>query len=810
MNILKFGGSSLQDTDCRQRVIDLVQAQHGACWVVVSAFGDATDQLATLAELAAYHENTAPLYELLLRTHKDAANALLEDASTQKNAAAYIDSLFADLKINLDVIAESQTMSPKHLAAVLATGELLSAYILSCALSEKTGGCQFIDARELIVTDSHFANAAVDFEATNKKIQNHYKKTPQLAVITGFIARDTHNATTTLGRGGSDYTASIVGAALDVDCVYLYTDVDGVMTADPRRVPSARVLEHISYQEAMELSHFGATVLHPATMTPLIKKNIPIQIRNTFNPEHSGTRINRHSSGDLRQICGLSSQTGVALLTIEGPGLQGISGTAARVFGCLAEANINIILITQASSEHSICFVVREDDAVHAEAQLANAFADEIAAQRVAPIHCDHSVCIIAVVGENMRQRIGIAGKLFYSISRVNVNIIAIAQGASELNVSLVIRENDETIALRALHAGFFEHKEPLQLFVFGATGLIGSTLINQLKKFNSHTVDLQLYGLANTQAMTIATTALSPTTALDELRSPTNSSISNFIDKVKAESHLPRRVFVDCSANDDVTNYYATLLKDGISVVTPNKHANAGPWRRYEEIMQSASQVQSNYHYEVTVGAALPIIQTIKNLVATGDTLHRIEAVLSGSLNYIFSTFSRDSSFASVVSEAKTKGFTEPDPREDLGGLDVARKLLILLREWGYTYELSDIDIESLVPTTCTYANTIDDFFQQLQHEPHLYHDLVASAESEHKVLRYSAYFDGTRAAVGLQSYAETHPFYRLQGSNNMLILTTDRYRDAPLIIEGPGAGADVTAAGVLADILTLAGALQ
>jgi aspartokinase/homoserine dehydrogenase 1 len=804
MDILKFGGTSLQDTECQQRVLDIISHQEQPCWVVVSAFGGATDQLFELAHEAAKDDaNYRTHFQDIIKQHNQIAAQLLKNPGA---AHSYLNEQSESLRDLLHGLSLVKTLSPNVLASILSFGELFCAYILSEALKERLGACSFIDAREIIETQGNYDNARVDFGKTNAAIQSYYKKHNKLGVVTGFIARNNNNETTNLGRSGSDYTASILGAALKAKQVVIYTDVNGVMTADPRIVPRARVLRHISYHEAMEMSHFGATVIHPATMTPLIKENIPIQIRNTFDPEAPGTLIGSKSSNKSRIICGLSSQTDVALLTIQGPGLQGITGIAGRVFNALAGADINIILISQASSEQSICFVVSENDAARAQHVLENLFSLEIQTELVAPISVDNSVAIIAVVGENMRQRIGIAGNLFRSISKVRVNIIAIAQGASELNISIVVRRQDEAVALRALHAGFFETQEPMQLFIFGATGLIGSTLVEQLSNFQSDKIDLQLYGLANSKHMIISSSELSKANAFDEVKDGLPSSINEFVEKIKAESHLPKRIFVDCSANDEIANHYETLLNEGVSIVTPNKRANSGPLKRYQNIMSAVSPIRPNYHYEVTVGAGLPIIETVKNLVGTGDKLHKIEAVLSGSLNYIFSNFANDTAFSDIVKQAKEKGFTEPDPRDDLGGLDVARKLLILLREWGFNDELDNIDIQNLVPQDCQNIS-IDDFFTSLATHNNTFLKHLKSAEDKQQVLRYVATFDGTNAMVGLQTYDETHPFYRLDGSNNMLILTTDRYKENPLIIEGPGAGADVTAAGVLADILSLAG---
>ncbi len=634
-------------------------------------------------------------------------------------------------------------------------------------------------------------------------------------IITGFIASTSNNETTTLGRGGSDYSASIFAAALKANEIEIWTDVDGVLTADPKKVKKAFPLQSLTYEEAMELSHFGAKVIHPPTMHPAMEKKIPIRIKNTFNSSFAGTIINGKSSPNNFSIKGISSIDDIALIRIQGSGMVGVAGIAQRIFSALAAKKINIIMITQASSEHSLCLAVLPRFAVNAKKALHDEFHYEIKERLINDPIVESNLSIIAVVGENMRKTPGISGRVFQALGKNGINIVAIAQGSSELNISAVIGRENEAKALNALHDAFFlSIAKTVNLYIVG-TGLIGGTLLRQIQQqedflAKEYLLNVKVIALANRRKMLIdksSIDAIQWDSTISQKGVKTNLDI--FIDEMK-KHNLPNSIFVDCTASEAVADRYLEILDSSISVVTPNKRANSKNYKYYEQLKYSALKHNVKFLYETNVGAGLPIISTINDLVSSGDKVSKIEGVLSGTLSYLFSSFTKGKKFSNIVKEAREKGFTEPDPREDLNGLDVARKLLIMAREIGLKMELKDMKVESLIPKPALKSKSVADFFLKLKDHDHEFEARRKKAEDKGNVLRYIARLENGKAEISLQEVDSNHPFYSLSGSDNIFAFTTKHYQSMPIVIKGPGAGADVTSAGVFADIIRISNFLS
>ena len=699
-------------------------------------------------------------------------------------------------------------------------GERLSAYLISQYINEQGPAAEFLDARQIIVTDQDFNNAKVDFAATNRSIQTYFKEHDALQVVTGFIAATPDQETTTLGRGGSDYTASIVGAALDAEEIEIWTDVDGVMTADPRQVSTAFSLDAISYIEAMEMSHFGAKVIYPPTMLPVLSKNIPLRIRNTFRREFPGTVIShdpyssviseslKHSK--TPSVKGISSIKEVALLALQGSGMIGIPGISSRLFGALARQKINVIMITQASSEHTITFAVSPADAEAAQQTMQEEFEVEINAGKIDPPLAERQLSIVAIIGENMRRTRGISGKLFSALGRNGINVRAIAQGSSEVNLSVVIEQRNLSKALNTVHEAFFlSEKKTLNVFMAGI-GLIGKTLLQQINQQDAYLLKNRLLrinfvGLINSKKMLFDESGIAPGEWRQALKTQGETSdMQAFVHRME-EMNLPNSVFVDCTSSEAVVKFYHEVLQSAISVVTPNKLANSGTYEHYQQLKQTAMRAGVKFLYETNVGAGLPVIRVLQDLKDSGDKVYKIEGVLSGTLSYLFNSFAEGTTFSGVVQEAKEKGFTEPDPRDDLNGMDVARKILILSREIGLPLELSDVDVENILPEACQQAASVDEFFSSLEKSNGVFEERRAQATREDKRLRFVAKLEDQQASVKLLAVDASHPFYNLSGSDNVISYTTDRYRERPLVVKGPGAGAEVTAAGVFADLISI-----
>ena len=698
---------------------------------------------------------------------------------------------------------------------ILSFGERNSCYIIAKVLNEKGIPASYLDARQVIKTDKNFGSAKVDFDLTYEKIKEHYSKHPEIQVVTGFIGTAKGGLTTTLGRGGSDYTAALVAAGLNAKHLEIWTDVNGVLTADPRKVKRAFTIPSMTYAEAMEMSHFGAKVIYPPTLQPALKKNIPLYIKNTFNPTFKGTYISDKQDPSGHAVKGISSISGIALLTLSGSGLFGVHGIAARLFSCLAQAGINIILITQGSSEHSISFAIQPKSASKAKKRIEKEFEYEMQMSIVEPVKVEDNLSVIAIIGENMRYRPGISGRLFNALGNNGVNAIAIAQGSSELNISVVINQDDESKALNSLHEAFFlSETRELHLFMVGV-GLIGSTLIKQIKDQadflkENQAIELKIVGLSNSKTMVFNPEGIDLKNWKKDLAAAEEkANISMFVDKMR-NLNLPNSIFIDNTANTGIANHYESILDASISISTPNKIATSSSYLQYQRLKTIAKKRGVQFMYETNVGAGLPVLSTLKDLINSGDRILKIEGVLSGSLSYIFNNYTEGRQFSDIVLEAKKLGYTEPDPRVDLNGIDVRRKIIILARETGLALEAADVKIENILPKACQEATTVEDFFVEIEKANAGFEKKRAKAAKAGKVLRMIASLDKGKAKIAMKEVDATHPFYTLSGSDNMIVFTTDRYKERPLVIRGPGAGAEVTAAGVFAEVITIGNLLS
>ncbi len=815
MKVLKFGGTSVKNAENILKVKEILVNQYngkGDYAVVVSAMSGVTDELIQMSKLAskgdiAYQVNL----EKLKDRHFETAKSLLNKSDLKKieNELSLFHETLGNVLKGVFLVMEA---SNRSLDYILSFGERNSAFIIAAAFKQRGLKAKYLDARSIIVTDKKFGNAKVDFKTTDKKIQGYFKENKGIVpIITGFIAADKGGLTTTLGRGGSDYTAAIIAGALKADQLDIWTDVDGLLTSNPKLVKKAFTVPYLSYKEAMELSHFGAKVIYPPTIQPALQKHIPIKILNTFNPTFEGTRIGNESKQQSdKPITGLSSFSGVVLLTLQGPGLVGIPGIAARLFKALAEKEINIILISQGSSEYSICFAVKEGEQYKAKQAIKSEFEKEIKEKNVAEVLIEPQMSIVAIVSEKMKNHPGVAGKLFSTLGREGINVVAIAQGSSELNISFVIDTKDEEKALNLIHDSFFlSEYVDVNVFMIGV-GLIGGTLINQINSHSdslksTHKINIKLIGLANTKNMLITQDGISTTAWKETLNesievSDLNSFVSQMID-----IDLPNSVFIDNTANSEIPKLYNQILSNNISIVTPNKIATSSKYENYLKLKSTAAKKKVSFLYETNVGAGLPVISTIENLVLSGDRITKLEAVLSGSVSYIFNTFSAKRKFSDVVFEAKNMGLTEPDPREDLSGEDVRRKITILAREAGYKVEMNDVKLKGILNKACLNAKSVADFMTELAAMDNHFEKLAGKANEENGKLRFIATMENGKCSIGLKTVDSESPFFNLGGSDNMLVITTERYNIRPLVIKGPGAGADVTAAGVFAEIVSI-----
>jgi len=811
MKILKFGGTSVGSIASIQTLLNILKNEQGEKPVVVlSAMSGVTNLLISMAEGAAQGVDFAASLAELEKRHFEVVKALL-DIQHQNPA-------FTKLKINFNLLEELlqgvltlKELTPKTRDLVLSFGERCSTVMISKIAAQHFPEAIFVDASELIKTDSAFGNAKVNMDLTGQLIRGFYNENKdKMLFVTGFIAGNDAGQITTLGRGGSDYTAAIFGSALNASEIDIWTDVNGMMTADPRMVKKAFPLPELTYTEAMELSYFGAKVIYPPTMIPAFLKKIPIVIKNTFEPEFPGTVIQHDCKASNLPIKGISSINSISILNLEGSGMVGKSGFSGRLFSLLAREQINIILITQSSSEHSITFAVQPTDAQRAKALIEQEFELELLANKLEKPEIEANLAVLAVVGENMKQTPGVSGKLFHALGRNGVNVRAIAQGSSEYNISVIISSHDLAKALNAVHDAFFiELTKTLHAFCLG-TGNIGKTLFKQL---NGHSdflqenngIQVKIAGISNTRKMVFNADGISLDNWEDTLQaSDEKADLREFITRMKS-MNLPNCVFIDNTASPKPIEFYEEAFKSNISVVTCNKIGNSASYNQYKTFRDTARQHGVDFFYETNVGAGLPIIRTLKDLMSSGDRVQRIEAILSGTISFIFNNFKGDANFHDVVKMAQEKGYTEPDPRDDLRGTDFMRKMLILARDAGYEMEAADVEIESMLPKACLDAASVDDFYAALKAEDAFFANLKNEAENNGKVLRYIGKLENGKAAITLQMVDESHPFFTLSGSDNIISFTTDRYKERPLVVKGPGAGAEVTAAGVFADLINV-----
>lgn len=812
MKVLKFGGTSVGTTESIRQVIDIIldnQKKKTPQAVVFSAMGGCTNLLIDMGTKASKGDEVYKegLKKFESRHFEVITN--LVDVKAQSKVFANVKMVLNELEDLLHGIFLLKELSARTNDLLVSYGERLSTYIIFEILRAYDIEVEFLDARTVVKTDRAFGCARVDVKATNTNITEYFKKHKATQLITGFIATSHENETTTLGRGGSDYTASIFGAALDADEIEIWTDVDGMMTADPRMVKKALRLSDVSYIEAMELSHFGAKVIYPPTLQPAFAKKIPIWIKNTFNPTFIGTVISDKSKKSVYPIKGISSINDVALLNVQGSGMVGEAGISGRLFSALAHHEISVILITQASSEYSICFAVEPKDAEKAKSVIEREFEVEFFNKKIDKIIILREVSIVAIVGENMKQTPGIAAKMFSAFGKNGVNVVAIAQGSSEYNLSVVIDKKHLAKALNSLHEAFFlAGTKSLNIFLVGV-GLIGNTLLKQMRAHADYLLQksqLKLYvvAIADSKKMLFDDDLLDKEDWKSLIKDGESMDMEKFIAKMK-ELDYANSVFVDCTSSKDVVKHYLSIVQSAVSIVTPNKLANSGKYKDYKALQEATNRHHVSFLYETNVGAGLPVINTLKDLMNSGDEILKIEAVLSGTLSFIFNSYKSGTQFSSIVKEAKAKGFTEPDPRDDLSGLDVARKLLILARETGMEIDLEDIEVEDILPPSCKKAKSVDDFFKELEKEDAFFEKKRAEAEKAGGVLRFIATLEKGKAFIALRTVDGSHPFYSLSGSDNIISFTSKRYNDRPLVVKGPGAGAEVTAAGVFAEIISI-----
>jgi aspartokinase/homoserine dehydrogenase 1 len=809
MKVLKFGGSSVANSENIQKVLAIVAAEskNHKIAVVVSAFGKTTDKLLAAANSALEDiQTTKEILETIKAVHYQIIDALIV---THKTAVSNeVTFLFDRLSSMFEGVFLLQELSNKTLGKICSFGERLSSCIIANAAKEIFDAAHK-ESRELIITNDYYLNAQVNFKITNEKINSFFKENKhQVTVLGGFISSDISGEITTLGRGGSDFSASIYAAALNAEELQIWTDVPGMFTANPRVVKQAYPISEISYEEAMELSHFGAKVLYPPTIQPALRKGIPIRIKNTFNPAQLGTLICKNPNNG-NEVKGISHIEDISLITLEGGGMVGIPGFSKRLFETLSEQKINVVFITQASSEHSICVGVYENDASKAKELLDETFSSEIERKKIKPIILENDLAIIAVVGESMKNHQGLSGQMFSALGRNNVNIRAIAQGSSERNISAVINKKDAKKALNILHEQFFEERiKQLNLFVTGA-GNVGKRFLAQVqqqRKFLKENLKLNIrvIGISNSRKMFFDTNGINLKNWEENLENGEPTSLAFFREKVK-ECNNRNSVFIDNTANQQVSEVYENYLRESISVVTCNKIACASRFDNYKTLKQVSRKYNASFLFETNVGAGLPIIDTLKNLITSGDRVQKIQAVLSGSLNFVFNNFDENVPFHDVVAAAQKEGYTEPDPKIDLSGVDVARKILILARESGYQLELEAISNHSFLTEESLKTTNNRDFYASLTKNEGHFQNLYKAAKDKNCRLKYVAEFVDGKASVGLQHIAPEHPFYNLEGSDNIVLFFTDRYPENPLIIKGAGAGADVTASGIFADVIRI-----
>ncbi len=807
----KFGGSSVADADCFRRVADILESQEpGRLGVVLSACRGVTDMLLGLVTLAESQDASyvAKLADLRVR-HVTIAEALLDRESAAR-FVAQLDAELGDIEGILNSVRLIRAAAENIRDLIAGFGEIWSTRLFSEFLRERgkrPGEVRWLDARRVVVVDWGSLGPSVDWDASQRNFDALVERSFQgTLIITGFIASNRRGIQTTLGRNGSDFSGSIFGALCHANAIHIWTDVDGVLSADPRLVPDAQVIDSLSYNEAMELAYFGAKVIHPQTMAPAISRRIPIYIRNTFAPGKPGTLICAEPHSKLK-VKGITSIDNIALVNLEGAGMIGVPGTAHRLFGALRDEQISVILISQGSSEHSICFAIPEAQAARAEDVVRRAFDSELRQGQIQRVEVSRGSSILAVVGDGMAGVHGVAAKVFGTLGSAGVNVRAIAQGASERNISVVIDGRDAARALRGVHAAFYLSPHTISIGVIGP-GTVGSVLIDQIageseRLRREFKLDLRVRGILTSKRMYLASGAIDLVNWRERMAASSEpTDLSRFVNHLHA-AWLPHTVIIDCTASAEVASHYRDWLAAGIHVVTPNKKANSAPLSSFRAVQEASRATGAHYLYEATVGAGLPIITTVRDLRETGDRIRSVEGLLSGTLAYLFNVYDGREPFSSIVKAARAKGYTEPDPRDDLSGLDVARKLIILGREMGLPLEMQDVKVESLVPAALT-ACSIEEFLERLPQYDAAMLKRFEAAKAKGKLLRYVGRLDASgSASVGLVELDARHSFANIALTDNVVRFVTDRYCDNPLVVQGPGAGPAVTAAGVFADLL-------
>ena len=806
MQILKFGGTSVANAHNIKLVKDIItsKSKDNPLIVVVSAFSQVTNQLEKVAtEATSTKKNYLQGIEAIEVQHKEAITELFGD----RNADALlsrIDELISKLKEVCQGVSLVDELTPRTYSQIVSFGERLSSLIIAEYVKLDLKEATLLDPRSFIFTQN--GSSSVDFNQTNEAILAELGSCKGTHICPGFIASSKAGNLSTLGRGGSDYTAAIIAGALDAEILEIWTDVSGMMTADPRIVKRAHPIEKISYEEAMELSHFGAKVIYPPSIMPVLKKKIPIQIKNTFKPDDFGTLISSDQNGSSKVIKGLTSIKDIALVSLRGPGMVGIPDFSHRLFRALSSAEVNVILITQASSEHSITVGVLPDAIETAQESVEKEFELEISVGKVEPLRVKTGLSIIAIVGNKMQNQVGVSGKMFDILGHNGVNVVAIAQGSSERNISAVIDSKDLKKALNSLHEAFFlSDAKSLNVFIVGV-GNVGATLINQIKSqqsylYKKHQLDLKVVGLANSRTMTFNSDGISLEKWEDALAKGSQMNLASFIKKMRG-LNLRNSVFVDNTASEIISEKYADVLSESISIVTPNKVACSSSYENYTHLKNLERKFRTKFLFETNVGAGLPVISTLNDMVKSGDEILEVQGVLSGSLNFIFNTYDGTRSFADIVRQAKEEGYTEPDPRLDISGKDVMRKLLILAREAGNVLEEEDIKTTPCVPESCMKFEG-EAFFEALEKEEPYFKQLFETAQKNGKKLKYVAKFNADEASTQPMEVASDHPFYNLEGKDNIVSFKSRRYLSQPLVIKGAGAGAEVTASGIFADII-------
>ena len=809
MQVIKFGGSSVASAENINKVVEIIKnkPKEDKVVVVVSALGGITDLLLQCANLAAVGNE---LYKTFLQEietrHLSTVKELLP-VTQQSSVLSNVKKLCNEIEDICNGIFLLAELSERTKDKIVSYGELISSQIIAAKLKAVGLNAEWKDSRELIFTDSNFGAALVNFSKTNAAIQKHFAvATSSLFILPGFISSDANGTTTTLGRGGSDYTAAIIAGAADASVLEIWTDVSGMMTADPRIVTNIKLIPKISYQEAMELSHFGAKVIYPPTIQPVMSKNIPVWVKNTFAPQDEGTVIQNKSMKNGNAIRGISSINKISLLSLEGSGMVGIPGFSKRLFEALANYKINVILITQSSSEHSICVAVDAVNADAAKKAVDTAFAYEIETKKVEPLFVENDLAIVALVGDNMKSHTGIAGKMFSAMGKNGVNIRAIAQGSSERNISSVIAAADVTKAVNVLHEAFFETTyKQVNIFIAGA-GNVGSKLLAQLNQQleylkNSNRLNIKIVGLANSKKALFNNEGIDLNNWKGLLAAAPANTIEGYIDTIIAKN-LRNTIFVDVTASDVVATCYNKLLQKSFAVVACNKVACSSSYSYYRQLKESAREFNAKFLFETNVGAGLPIVGTLNDLISSGDKINKMQAVLSGTLNFVFNNYDGKKSFASVVKQAQDEGYTEPDPRLDLSGKDVMRKIMILARESGEQIEMDDIANNSFMPQSCMQGS-VENFYAEMEKQEAHFKTIYQEAAAKGNKLKFVASFINGKAAVGLQHINPGHDFYHLYGKDNIVLFYTHRYPEQPMVVKGAGAGAEVTASGVFADII-------